>query len=436
MLVAGFLIRWICGRAKEQLIPIDTANLCNNVTRQKGKMSEMDLESPYCAEGGAASILNLQPKSAISIAYHHCFGPHDDILLLELDEKLLPDILNERVTLRGHPDEDAVLCTQSKTYSVKFVGTSNSVFLIPPSDQFSLDENMQKKDSGEMKVVSVIKLAPGNMEVVEVAPRLDKLKLLLSQNPYNIDETFETEELGEVGKHNAGLYTWEDLVDRIQASDMEIRSALEALFAVEINGYWRILDENYKDGILNMLLHNLVLNDWSSNALSENAVVGVLEADGYPAEIARHCLQIYGNKVDAGPDGTCMWSLDEKQVCVHFAKRILEGGKKRMETFMAEWMRKVPEGMHATIEMLEGEILTEKLGIETWIYGFSRFALPSSPAERFSVLFQERPKWEWKDLEPYVRDLKVPGLSSEGLLLKYTRRTQPTLDSEPVFSAR
>ena len=34
------------------------------------------------------------------------------------------------------------------------------------------------------------------------------------------------------------------------------------------------------------------------------------------------------------------------------------------------------------------------------------------------------------------RDLSVPGLSSEGLLLKYTRRTQPTQDAEPVFSAR
>lgn len=56
----------------------------------------MDVESPDFADGGAATILSLQPNSAISINYHHCFGPHDEILLLELDEKLLPDILNER----------------------------------------------------------------------------------------------------------------------------------------------------------------------------------------------------------------------------------------------------------------------------------------------------------------------------------------------------
>lgn len=34
------------------------------------------------------------------------------------------------------------------------------------------------------------------------------------------------------------------------------------------------------------------------------------------------------------------------------------------------------------------------------------------------------------------RDLSVPGLTSDGLLLKYTRRTQPTANSEPVFTAR
>ncbi|XP_027153997.1 sister chromatid cohesion protein DCC1 [Coffea eugenioides] len=401
--------------------------------------TEMELKNRNGREGGAEVVLNLQPHSSISIAYHPLFGPHDDLVLLELDEKLIPDILQERVTLRGQPNEDAVLCTSSKTYAVKFVGTSNSVFLMPPSDQFASRENVQdcdEKDSGKMMVASVLKVAPGNMELVEVAPRLDKLKLLLSENPYSFYEASQMEDSEGTEKIDFGLYRWEDLVDRIQASDSELRSELEALFAVEVNGFWRILDEDYKDGLLNMLLHNSVLNDWSFDALSEDDVVAVLVADGFPCNIARHCLQIYGHRVDGGIGGSCTWRLDETRVCVHFARRILRGGKMRLENFMEEWMKKVPEGMHARFDMLEGEILTEKLAIETWIYAFSVSSLPSTPAERFSILFQERPKWEWKDLDPYVRDLKVPGLSSESLLLKYTRRTQPTLDAEPIFTAR
>lgn len=315
-----------------------------------------------------------------------------------------------RVTLRGQPTEDAVLCTPSKTYAVKFVGTSNSVFLVPPSDQFAFDGNRRdwdEKDSGGTMVASVIKVAPGNMELVEVAPRLDKLKLLLSENPYSFYEASQMDESEGVERSNVGLYRWEDLVHRIQASDIELRSGLDALFAIEINGHWRILDEDYKDGILNMLLHNLVLNDWSFNALGEDEVVAVLVADGFPCQIARHCLQIYGSKVDEGINGSSIWRLDERRVCVHFGRRILRGGKMRWENFMEEWTKKVPEGMHAKFDMLEGEVLSEKLGIETLIYAFSVSSLPSTPAERFSILFQERPKWEWKDLHPYVRSYFV-----------------------------
>ena len=275
------------------------------------------------------------------------------------------------------------------------MGNSNSVFLIPPADQSALLEHPQYSDEkydDQRVVASVIKVAPGNMELVEVAPRLDKLKLLLLENPYTSEELSEKEE----------LYKWHDLIDRVQASDDELRSGLQALSAVEIDGYWRIVDEKYMDTILNMLLHNSVLNDWSLDALSEDEVVGVLESDGFPCKLGLHCLQVHGSKVDEGV-GHAVWKLDERRICIHFARKILKDGKRKMESFMEEWTKKVPDGMQASFDMLEGEVLTEKFGVETWVHAFSVSSLPSNPAERFSMLFQERPKWEWKDLQPYIR---------------------------------
>ncbi|KAL7120849.1 hypothetical protein ACP275_02G147400 [Erythranthe tilingii] len=382
--------------------------------------------------GGAEAVLRLQPNSSISITYDSQFGPHNDIMLLEIDEKLLPEILHQRVTLRGQPDEDAVLCTTSKTYAVKFVGTSNSVLLIPPSDKVS--ELFNNKDEKNTVVASVIKVAPGCMELVEVAPKLDKLKLLLSQNPYTFSEASKMDILEECEKTDLGLYRLEDLLDRCQASEDELKRGLQSLSAIEIDGCWRILDDEYKYAILNMLLHNVVLNDWSVDELDEDEVVNVLVADEFPANIARHCLRAHSEAVDVG--GKCRWKLDERGVCVKLARGILKEGKMKLEVFMEEWGRKVPEGMRASLDFLEGEVLMEKIGMETRVYSFSVSDLPSSPVERFAVLFNERAKWEWKDLEPYVKDLRVPGLSAEGLLLKYTRRTQPTMDAEPVFSAR
>lgn len=388
------------------------------------------------AIGGAEAVLNFEPKSSMSVAYHPDFASHDELLLLELDEKLLPDVLCERVSLRGDPDEEAVLCTKSKTYAVKFVGTSNSVFLIPPSKSSPLADTLMdcnEKDTDQPALVSVLKVAPGNLELLEVAPRLDKLKLFLSQNPYTFEEASEMEMTSDIRE---GLYTWDDLIGRIQATDVELRLGLEALDAVEINGYWRLVDSKYMDSILTMLLHNAVLNDWPLNALPKNELVNALKSDGFPRIVAGHCLRVYGSKVDAGSDDGSLWKLDERRVCGHFAKQILKAGKMRMEKFMEEWRCKIPHGMQANFDMLEGEVLTERIGVETLVSAFSISSLPSKPAERFSILFKERPKWEWKDLEPYIRDLKVPGLSSEGLLLKYTRRSQPTPNAEPIFSAR
>ncbi|KAL8119406.1 uncharacterized protein LOC141724265 [Apium graveolens] len=389
----------------------------------------MEQSHPGC-DGGAEAVINLRPNSTISIAYHPLFGPHDDMILLELDEKLLPDVLDQRISLRGQLEEDAVLCTQSKTYAVKFVGNSNSVLLIPPSDQFSHQSHIKRTD--EEAVASVIKVALGNMELVEIAPKVDKLKLLLSRNPLKLGELTEKDDLDEMIDVDKNLYTWDDLTDMIQASDEELRTALNAFLAVEINGYWRIVDESYMDAILNILLQNSIMNDWSLNALNEDEVVGVLESDGFTRIIAHHCLQVYGSKVDR----ESLWRLDERKVCVHFARGILRGGKMKMEIFMEEWRRKVPERMSVNFDILEGEVLTETLGIQTWVYAFSISSLPCDPAARFSALFHERKKWEWRDLNPYIRDLSVPGLSSDALLLKYTRRTQPTPDSEPVFTMR
>lgn len=46
--------------------------------------------------GGAEAVLALQENSSISVAYHPLYGPHDDLSLLELDEKLLDDVIHQR----------------------------------------------------------------------------------------------------------------------------------------------------------------------------------------------------------------------------------------------------------------------------------------------------------------------------------------------------
>ncbi|PKU71364.1 hypothetical protein MA16_Dca004205 [Dendrobium catenatum] len=302
-----------------------------------------------------------------------------------------------RVSIRGQPDEDAVLCTLSSTYAMKFVGTSNSVFLIPPGDSIPAMKTTSANDEMSTSVVaSVITVAPGNIELIQAAPKLDKLQKLLSENPYNLEE-----DLSSSSVHSGGLHRWQDLVETIQASEEEIRAALKSLSAVEIDGYWRIVDDKTMHETLDMILRNSVLHDWKISALSEDCVLSTMEADGFPPRIVSHCLETHGSKVYCSNDN--LWRLDEKRVCLRFALRVLSGGKMKLESFMDKWEHSIPPGMKADLKMLEGEVLYEKLGVEEWIRAFSISALPSDPANRFAALFRERQKWEWKDLEPYIR---------------------------------
>jgi len=94
-----------------------------------------------------------------------------------------------RLIIKGAKDDEAVMCTSSTTYAIKYVSTSNTVLLIPPAQHTA----PQPESSGDGIVciepasAGVVATASGLIELVETAPRLDKLKTLLNQRPYTED---------------------------------------------------------------------------------------------------------------------------------------------------------------------------------------------------------------------------------------------------------
>ncbi|KAG1668136.1 hypothetical protein FOA52_005128 [Chlamydomonas sp. UWO 241] len=56
-----------------------------------------------------------------------------DYRLLECSEDLLATIISEGVVLKGGANDEAVLCTSSKTFAVKLVETTNLQMLVDPS---------------------------------------------------------------------------------------------------------------------------------------------------------------------------------------------------------------------------------------------------------------------------------------------------------------
>lgn len=91
------------------------------------------------------------------------------------------------MSIRGQLNEDAVLCTADRTYTLRSVTLSNSVLVVtPPSDLSSTDEDIVIRD--QLHEI---------FEAIPCIPRLQKLSGLLRGRDYDEGHEEDEEELDE-----------------------------------------------------------------------------------------------------------------------------------------------------------------------------------------------------------------------------------------------
>lgn len=98
--------------------------------------------------------------------------------------------------------------------------------------------------------------------------------------------------LEEEDRGRAGLYSMDDLVSQVQASHGQIKAALKSMQAVEIEGFWRVVDEKFMQGLLEVILLSAVQHDWNLKSLSEPQVVETIRNDGYSPESSNIVLPV------------------------------------------------------------------------------------------------------------------------------------------------
>ena len=183
----------------------------------------------------------------------------DDIKLLEVSKDLANSIsAGDILTIRGDETENAVMCSRDKTYDIKEAETSNSLLLVP---SIVLPETISKSGSRSISCSSVTGIFHKYLELIEIRPRLRKMKDLLLQNPYNEDsrregkkgETYWGQSSSTVDISLEGLMLSE-ILDTVQGSEEEIRRGLQHFECVELGGMWFILDQDYQMVVLSRIL--------------------------------------------------------------------------------------------------------------------------------------------------------------------------------------
>lgn len=351
---------------------------------------------------------------------------NEKLKLLEVDKKTLETLeAGKSLVIRGEKNNSAIMCTDDKTFELKEAEMSNSLLVIPDC-VFGSDISAEgcPKLSG-LKVVSSLQTY---YEMRPVRPKLEKLKLLLEKNQYSGQECEEDSE------HLGPKFTTENLLDIVQASEKELFEGLRVIDALQIEGYWRLLEFDFLTQVLSHILQLTEEEDWLFAGVPVKSCCDVL-GELYLRCVVEHVLRIYSEDTENSASDDELLKLSEDKICRFFAKLTIKNtGKFNLAEFMQVWKQCVPEGMTPNLRQLEGMALVNKSSKPEVISYFPVEELPQDIGQRFNILFQTHEKWTLTEITPYLKDLEGEKQNIGSMLLKFARAS--TQNGQKVFSSR
>ncbi|EIW62603.1 uncharacterized protein TRAVEDRAFT_112797 [Trametes versicolor FP-101664 SS1] len=377
-------------------------------------MTELDLRfaSTSLADTGSYKLLELPP---------------DLCKLIEgaSDESNVPQL-----TIKGASDEDAVLCTAEKTYTVRSIVLSNSVLVVtrdPEDAEAEADNDKERVDVVIRDQLCEI------LELIPSVPRLHKLNGLLRGREY--DEGHEdAEAMSEDDEDNSprrkrSKFTYDDARKTIQASDVELDKGLRDRRVLLVKDELRPIAPSHLTKILECLLINLVSQSLPYTDAPLMPLIHALEDDhDVPRDITRQVMSWFG-RIDEGQLGST-WEMDADAVVreiglgilrAHRDDPILEG------EFLQQWRKAVGDTFEerVALALLSGNYLTSADAFSdppaSLLTYFPSAALPVEPGARFAELFLARPRWKGDEIAPFLADIAVDSKERDKLLLKHAR---------------
>eukprot|EP00041_Stephanoeca_diplocostata_P020140 m.444073 g.444073 ORF g.444073 m.444073 type:complete len:371 (-) comp21486_c0_seq2:856-1968(-) len=354
-----------------------------------------------------------------NVQYSTDFAVDEKHKLMEIPPELVQHIQEgSNISFKGDESEAIVLCTDDATFSVKVASTSNTLYITDAVDP----EGSTTIFSSESPACNIVGSVSSYLELVSCPPRVEKLKILLSKCPYR--GNFSEADSEDNSARSTSPLSWQQLVDQIQASDAEIRSALELLHAFELDGCWRLLDDTYATEKFSLILTSAVAEGWDLGKLSIAEVTASLEGHDTPLIVVQVLLKKYGTAVDVDGKTEC-YALSMDEIMKFEAIKLLKmNARWPFDDFWATWSDTVPDGAKPRVELLAGIGLvyeTETGGREKEVVFYPANELSSDPKTRMAELFKFKSTWTADDISPYLSDVAVGGLTVEKILFKFAR---------------
>ncbi|ORY25957.1 sister chromatid cohesion protein Dcc1 [Naematelia encephala] len=384
-------------------------------------------------------IATTLPSSSIVLRYPTTSTSTPEVIqeesyqLLELPAEILKAVEKSSepfpLTIKGRPNDDAVLCTPSTTFLLRTVTISNSLLILRPppprpATATRTDPTLEIRDTCHQV-----------LECVPQAASLERIRTVLRESAW--------EGTGTLGKRKRGdkeprRYTREMLGSVIQGSEVELERGLKERNVIPYRGRMMLLPLNHLHPLLSLVLALLTIHH-TTIALNESPPTAVspsrplqeaLDQDHeIDPEITRGVMGLFG---EMDSDGE-VWTCRPAEMVREIGKGLLGAVKSSgmgLDKLLNDWKEAVGETWSdlVNVNLLEGDhLLVDPPPAVTsqprLIVPFPLYQLPLNPATRFADLFLTRPKWRPDDMIPFLKGLYRDGDSKERdkLVAKFVR---------------
>ena len=328
--------------------------------------------------------------------------------LLEVTDPNLLNALEEKKDLwiRGRQDDEAVLCSDTQTFKLRELITSNMFLVIEKSQDLNANANkfigtVVGKPSATLEATLMIR-----------PPGIDQLIKALKDSPYNGGISGEDEDFhGNDFIHVTRIY------ENVQASFKEIESCLGEQGAIVINGtinfilffifyfldHFRILGNHLLCRFIELFFNTAILEDWNlaSEPLNIEAILqSFLQYDDeYSGTLLEFILKFYSNTSTNG-------LFDFVKVSRFLAEQFLRAKPVwDLEDFMLAWEKSLCDLFKPDIDFIRDLMLIDKHpgSGRSEIKMLLRSDLPSDVDSRFIALFKIRSRWQYDELIPFIK---------------------------------
>jgi sister chromatid cohesion protein DCC1 len=341
--------------------------------------------------------------------------------------------------VKGARNDEAVLCTADKTYTLRLAESSNVILLAPNRGMKRPHSNVDDGDTGGTGEGSLEVRASvsAHFEVIRCAPRTGNLLALLSAQPYCGKGDESAAGGASSGGHGPAdrRLSLAELEVAVQSSGCELRAALREARALAVDGRWCLLEAQLEQDIVECVLSLCVEHEWPLAALpAARCVERCLEQNipGFDELSIRHCLRTLSIPADSDWES---WSaaidaehfaLQPEAVCRFRARSLLsECDAWPKDKFLEAWAEALPAGEIPDLSLLNGLAVILQPSVsesdEPIVQHLPVAALPLPPKERFASLFHVKRSWTLDELVPYVKDLLDPGCSATKVVLAHAR---------------